>query len=528
VSEPLPARAVERLLEVAAGSEGAQELVGGRYRLLREIGRGGMGVVFEAEDVRLGRLVALKVLGSPAADEDLRRRFAREALSAARLNHPNIAAVYDATPEFIALELIEGGPISDVPRTDVRRMVTLLSDAARAIEYAHAQGIVHRDLKPSNLLVAGDRVCVVDFGLAKERAAESSLSVQGGLLGTPAFMAPEQTQGRLRDVDERTDVYGLGATLYACLTGRPPFESEELVELLRQVVEADPRPPGVDRDLDTIVLKCLAKERERRYPSAEGLARDLDRWLSGEPVVARPPSAADRLRRLMARRRNVIRATAAAAVLAAAATGTLLVPRILREQAARRGASEALELSALVATVLTDAEQNRRKGEMGEANRRLDEGIAACGDFLARHDLPRVRQFAARLLRARGKHEAAREELDLALRADPGLPGGHFERGLLLVDADPARALADLSAGVAPGSSLRTVDVLFGQALCALLKRDLEGAARLLEDVRALDPTHVEATLALARIALEQGDDDRALQYTLGAMNLQRSTTPER
>src|SRR5262245_45437513 len=176
-----------------------------------------MGIVYEAEDRELGRRVALKVLPDGEESAELRARFAREAQAAARLAHPNIAAVHDATPRWISMQLVDGRPLSEVPSSERRRIVALVRDAARAVQHAHDHGIVHRDLKPSNLLVAGDHVWIVDFGLAKNAAADASISVSGSILGTPAFMAPEQARGRHDSADARTDVYGLGATLYASL-----------------------------------------------------------------------------------------------------------------------------------------------------------------------------------------------------------------------------------------------------------------------------------------------------------------------
>src|SRR5262249_1995955 len=219
----LSPQARHRLLALGAGVPDPA----GRYRVVREVGRGGMGVVYEAEDLHLHRRVALKVLAAP--EPAPAARLQREALAAARLSHPNIAAIYDASPEAIAMQFVAGHPLAEEPRGDVRRIVRLLRDAARAVHYAHGEGIVHRDLKPTNLLVEGDTVFVVDFGLAKDEAVDASRSASGGLLGTPSFMAPEQTQGR--PADARTDVWALGATLHAALTARPPLAPPHLPPL---------------------------------------------------------------------------------------------------------------------------------------------------------------------------------------------------------------------------------------------------------------------------------------------------------
>ncbi|MFY9345596.1 MAG: serine/threonine-protein kinase, partial [Planctomycetota bacterium] len=278
-------RALQRLLAMAAAAEDppARPDLGPRYEIVRELGRGGMGVVYEVNDRQLGRRCALKTRGA-GADPELGGRLAREAAAAARLHHPHIAAVHDATPDFITMQLVAGGPIGSVPALDRRLAVELVRDAAQALQHAHEQGIVHRDVKPSNLLVEGSHVFVVDFGLAKTIDAANAHSLSGVVAGTPAFMAPEQALGHADRVDARSDVYGLGATLYCCLHGVPPFQAPDLPALLRAVVDDEPRPATGDRDLDLVLATCLAKEPEHRYATARELADDLERWLRDEPV----------------------------------------------------------------------------------------------------------------------------------------------------------------------------------------------------------------------------------------------------
>ncbi|MFO0985631.1 MAG: serine/threonine-protein kinase, partial [Planctomycetota bacterium] len=307
MSGPLPEHALKRLLGDAEPllAELQPPAQIGKYTIVREVGRGGMGVVYEALDPDLKRRVALKVIAAPAlSSETQRARFHREALAVARLNHPNIAAVHDVIDGAIVLQYVDGAPLSALPAQDPRRLVTLIRDAALAVHYAHQHDIVHRDLKPHNLMVEGERVMVMDFGLAKVTAVGASLSLSGHLLGTPAYMAPEQASGRGHDVDAQTDVYGLGATLYELLTGRPPFADTDLVRLLRRVVEDQPIAPralrpDLPRDLDTIVRKCLAKEKPQRYASAAALAQDLSRWLEHRPVLARRPSLCYRAAKLV-------------------------------------------------------------------------------------------------------------------------------------------------------------------------------------------------------------------------------------
>jgi len=284
----------------------------GDYEIGEEIGRGGMGVVFKARQVSLGRTVALKMIlrGELASASDL-TRFRAEAESAARLHHPNIIPVYEvgdhAGQPYFSMQLIAGTtlaqPIADGP-LPAREAAQLLLPVCRAIAEAHRTGVLHRDLKPSNILIdRTGRPYVSDFGLAKRVEAEriagtgdeqaaALLTHSGAIIGTPGYMAPEQAAGNRGEVSRATDVYGLGALLYAMLTGRAPFQSASPVDTVLQVLEQDPLPPRLlnphaDVDLEMIALKCLQKPAELRYATADDLASDLEAFLANEPISAR-------------------------------------------------------------------------------------------------------------------------------------------------------------------------------------------------------------------------------------------------
>ncbi len=271
------------------------------YDILAELGHGGMGVIYQARQHQLNRLVALKMIraGIQARPEEL-DRFRLEAEAVARLHHANIVQIYDIGEvgglPFVALELLEGGSLADrlagTPHPG-RQAAELMVTLARAIHAAHLAGIVHRDLKPSNVLFDRDGIPkIVDFGLAKRLEVKEGLTQTGQVMGTPSYMAPEQARGQMREVGPAADVYALGAILYEMLTGRPPFKGTTAEETVWQVVHEEPVPPSrllsrVPRDLETICLKCLAKEPPRRYTSAEALADDLCRYLAGQTILAR-------------------------------------------------------------------------------------------------------------------------------------------------------------------------------------------------------------------------------------------------
>lgn len=299
---------------LATGRPGGESVPGiqqqefGNYESLEEIGRGGMGVVYRARQRTADRTVALKVIRRDRLDQLPRdthssalERFRHEAQAAARLEHENIVTVYEVgevdDQPFFSMRYVEGRSLAEILREgpmENRRAAAYLEPVARAVHEAHCEGILHRDLKPQNILVdkKTDRALVADFGLAKLTEGGEELTRAGEIMGTPSYMSPEQAKDSAR-VAAETDVYALGATLYHVLTARPPFQAATPLETLRQVIDEEPAPPrqlnpSIDRDLETICLKCLQKEPLRRYDSAHALADDLRRYIRGEPIQARP------------------------------------------------------------------------------------------------------------------------------------------------------------------------------------------------------------------------------------------------
>jgi len=462
----------------------------GAYKVVREIGRGGMGVVYEAEQNRPRRRVALKlILGGRHVDAATVRRFEREAESLARLKHPGIAAIYesgctDEGQHFFAMELVPGRRLSDVlnemgaaqARPEVPWRLALFRKIAATLIYAHQRGVIHRDLKPSNILVlpagvdggaaggsaagggAADTpdIKVLDFGLARitdpDAGQATAFTAVGSIQGTLPYMSPEQVRGRRDDVDVRTDVYALGVILYRMLAGRLPYELGEadFPEAARIICEQPPLPLAAavasrmtfDRDLSIIVLKTLEKDPARRYQTVAALDEDLGRYLGGQPILARPASAAYQIRKLVARHRLAF--AAAGAVLAAlvvfAVVTTVQARRIAAERdRASREATTASRVSDFLTGLFKVSDPDEARGNSITAREILDAGVEKIGKELA--DEPEVQ---ARLMQTMGKVYTS---LGLYPRALPILEQSVATRRRLLgaEHPDTLAAMSDLA-----------------------------------------------------------------------------------
>ena len=415
-----------------------------RYLLGPELGRGGMGRVHAAWDPVLSRVVALKLL--LGHDPDLHLRLLREARTQAKLDHPGICRIHDLGHAegrpYIAMQLVQGRSLVDLqPELDFRAMASVLAGVADAIHAAHQAGLIHRDLKPANILVERCpdgtlQPCVVDFGLARDLTLLDQ-TLSWAVMGTPAFMSPEQTQGEA--LGPSTDIYSLGATLYALITGQPPYEGSTLAGLITNQSDSGVRAvrrlnAAVPRDLETITLKCLEREPARRYATARALAEDLRRFLANEPILARPVGPLGRLWR-WARRRPALATTAATGLLAAmlllAWNGHIRATSRLREQAAQRFALQ-----------IRDAEHLLRIERM-----------------MPRHDIrPAEARLRARLATIRGEMAALRP---------PAQGPGHYAlgRGHLAL-REYAEALRNLEAAWASG--FQVPEVAYGLGLTRL------------------------------------------------------------
>jgi predicted Ser/Thr protein kinase len=342
------------------------------YEVIRIIDQGGMGVVYEARQIELGRTVAIKMISGVRLKVKAVARFRAEAEAAARLQHPNFVQVFEvgqiSGKPFFSMEYVAGGSLAELlerARPDARYAAELVETLARAVHAAHTSGIVHRDLKPSNIMLAADGTPkIADFGLAKRLDDDSGHTHTGEILGTPSYMAPEQAEGKRDEIGPHTDVYALGAILYELLAGKPPFQGSSPLESLRQVVATEPTPPSkfapsVPRDLEAICLKCLEKTPSKRYASGQALAEDLGRYLTGKPVTARHIGP-------LARAVKAMRRHPQAVALACLVALFMLIPiyyvaahfynerqdRLSAEEAVRRKQERAQEVAPLVREIL--------------------------------------------------------------------------------------------------------------------------------------------------------------------------------
>lgn len=322
------------------------------YQILKQIGRGGMGIVYKAIQLSTKRVVALKLLlEGPLAAEHSRRRFEREIALAAQLRHPNIIPIYDSGTAsgrmYYAMEHVFGLPLTDYLRAhalDAAAKLRLFVKLAEPVGHAHMRGVIHRDLKPSNILIDGNgEPHILDFGLAKAGSLiDSTTSITAQIVGTPAYMSPEQASGDPNGIDTRVDVYALGVVLYEMLTDRMPYDTNVAMgKILHNIAHAEPTPPQkvnskLDADLSAIVMKALEKRREDRYQSVDAFAGDVKRYLAGEPITAKPASTMYLLKKVAWKHRTVVGISAGLIFIATAMLLTINhFSRQLKEKAVR-------------------------------------------------------------------------------------------------------------------------------------------------------------------------------------------------
>ncbi len=499
----------------------------GDYELLEEIGRGGMGVVYRARQVSLNRPVAVKMIASgELASPEFVQRFHLEAEATAGLQHPNIVAIHEVGvhkgQHFYSMDYVEGQTLAErVLNNPVppELAADYLKTIAEAVHYAHQRGILHRDLKPSNVLIDSlDQPHLTDFGLAKRLTGDSDLTLTGQVLGSPNYMPPEQALGRRQAATIACDVYSLGAILYFLLTGRPPFAAESLTEILQQVLHSEPVSPRllnptVPRDLETICLKCMSKEPERRYGSVLALAEDLDRFLRGEPVQARPVGVAGKAWRWC--RRNPGLASLAGGsliLLLALAIGAPIAALRINQERHKAEAARRNETSLRQQAQVEEKTAQREAFKSQQVAEFLKNMLQGVGPSVARgRDTTLLREILGRTAERVGKDLAGQPEVEAELRNTIGevyFALGQFDRAELMHEV----ALR-LRSNVLGKDDIATAESLHNLAKALCNQGRLAEAERLERNAlvirtRVLGKEHPEVATALSglgKVLFQQG-----------------------
>jgi len=538
-----------------------------RFLLLYELGRGGMAAVWKAWDTKLNRAVALKML---KVDSELERALLmREARMAGQLAHPNIVPIHEVIDDggtpCIAMGLVEGMRLDEAARKmGLREIVESVRDAARAVQYAHTKQVIHRDLKPENMMMDREgRVYVMDFGLAKALRPGSSLSCSSAVSGTPAYMSPEQAMGNRDQIGPRSDVFGLGATLYALLAGQAPFSGASVGEVLLAAIQKDPTPLAklrrdLPREIPIVVGKAMEREPQRRYATAEALAEDLDRFLRGDAVVARPSGFVRKAAKLLRKRWVGV----AAALVVLGALG-FVVDGIVREHLAARRKAKAQPKYDLGLAAYERGERmyyqtavplDAQLEEFREAVRRFDEAIAIDPKF--------AEAFYYRGLARKnnGEVSAALGDLSEAIRIQPAFRRAHLARGLIRIEGATAylgtrrfdfgetskstyavrRESIDPAARASFEEARRDIEIalrlaeieqdrLFAEALLAHASQDSLGARERLNRLLARYPAdfvafrlRAQVLETLGEVAEALRDYDRCLELRRGDLDVLR------
>lgn len=466
---PCPACALEQILlggepEDPTGSEAISSITGAGwghdYQILDKLGEGGMGVVYRARQLSLGRIVALKTIRSASsAREDDRERFLQEAAAVARLRHPNVVTVFEVGEHeegpWFAMEFVEGRSLAELARQNPfppEQAAELVRKLAGAIHHAHEQGVLHRDLKPSNVMMdAGGEPRVLDFGLAKTNSQGSDLTQTGAVLGSPSYMPPEQAKGTQGGFDRRGDVYSLGAILYELLVGHPPFQGATPLATLRLVMDQEaiaPRQfnPSLPRDLETICLTCLAKLPERRYPTAASLEDELGRFLRDEPILARPAGWMERTGRWCRRQPRLAASLLLSFLLLGALAAVSSVAALkLHAERSRTKQAHAQAEAQLWSAYLAQARAARYGGRPG----RREESLSAIRSATAIRTSAALRTEAvgALVLHDIGPELRWRAEIPAGLAYTPDLKSyamGSADGGIQVFETDGDRPVAEL------------------------------------------------------------------------------------